>query len=324
MGGVKDGHKMVQERPMNRRALLVVVSYATIYVVWGSTYFFIRRSVSSIPWSWVLAIRWTIGGLLLLGFSAARGTLASARPSLREVAASAALGVLLILVGNGGITIMEKNVDSYIAALLASCVPVVVAALDGILLGKRMTMARVLGIVCGLGGVALILYDGHSVASTFSPALLIGCAGVFGWSLATSLGHRAPVHGDNTVNSGIQMLFAGMLSLVISLLFGPRPAQVLSGVTSSSLFGVLYLGFIGSLAFSAYTYLMGHEPAERVVSYALVNPLIALFIGLGFGGESPTPFLTAGLPLILAGVAFMFYGERAIAWLRSGRLRGRE
>ncbi|HTP60264.1 MAG TPA: EamA family transporter, partial [Spirochaetia bacterium] len=274
-------------------------------------------------WTWVLAIRWTIGGILLLGLSTVRGRLASARPSLREIGASAALGVLLILVGNGGITIMEKNIDSYIAALLASCVPVVVALFDAILLGKRLTLARVLGIVLGLGGVALLLYDGRSVATTFSPALLLGCAGVLGWSLATSLGHRAPVHGDNTVNSGIQMLFVGALTLVISLLFGPRPAQVLSGVAPASIFGVLYLGFIGSLAFSAYTYLMVNEPAERVVSYALVNPLIALLIGLGFGGESPTPLLAAGLPLVLAGVAFMFYGERSIAWLRSSLSRRR-
>jgi drug/metabolite transporter (DMT)-like permease len=308
---------------MNRRTLLVVASYATIYVVWGSTYFFIRRSVSSIPWSWVLAIRWTIGGILLLGFSAVRGTLASARPSLREVAASAALGVLLILAGNGGITIMEKNIDSYIAAMLASCVPVVVAVFDGILLRKRMTLARVLGLASGLGGVALLLYDGHSVATTVSPALLIGCAGVLAWSLATSLGHRAPVHGDNTVNSGIQMLFVGALTLGISLLFGPRPRQVFSAVTPASLFGVLYLGFVGSLAFSAYTYLMVNEPAERVVSYALVNPLIALVIGLGLGGEAPTPFLPFGLPLVLAGVAFMFYGERSLAWLRSNLSRRR-
>jgi drug/metabolite transporter (DMT)-like permease len=305
---------------MNRRALLVIVSYATIYVVWGSTYFFIRRAVSSIPWSWVLAIRWTVGGVLLLGFSAARGSLAGARPSARELAAAAGLGVLLLLVGNGGITIAEKSVDSYLAALLASAVPVVVAAFDGILLGKRMTLARLLGVVLGLGGVALLVYDGHSVASTFSPALLIGCLGILGWSLATSLGHRAPVHGDSMVNSGIQMLFVGVITLLGSLLLGPRPAEILSAVTPASLFGVLYLGVVGSFAFSAYTYLMANEPAERVVSYAFVNPLIALVIGLGFGGESPTPFLAAGLPLILAGLAFMFYGERAIAWLRSGGL----
>jgi len=85
---------------------------------------------------------------------------------------------------------------------------------------------------------------------------------------------------------------------------------------------VLYLGIFGSLAFSAYTYLVSVEPAERVVSYALVNPLIALVIGLGLAGESATPLLHLGVPLALVGLAFMLYGERFFTWLRS-RTTGR-
>ena len=258
----------------------------------------------------------TIGGALLLGIAAARGGLGRL-PSGRQVAASVALGVLLLLVGNGGITIAEKNIDSYIAALLASSTPIVVALFDALLLRKRLASGRILGILFGFGGVALLLYNGRSVGSSLSPALLAGVAGVIGWGLATSLGHRVPVHGDNTVNSGIQMLFVGVVCLLGSIVFGPPPAAVFSSVSGASVFGVLYLGVIGSLAFSAYTYLVAAEPAERIVTYALVNPLIALLIGLGFGGESPTPLLGIGFPLILVGVAFMFYGERAMGWLRS-------
>ncbi len=81
---------------------------------------------------------------------------------------------------------------------------------------------------------------------------------------------------------------------------------------------MLYLGVIGSLAFSAYTYLVAVEPAERVVSYALVNPLIALVLGLWLGSESPTPYLAVGVPLALwSASAFMLYGERLLAWLRT-------
>jgi drug/metabolite transporter (DMT)-like permease len=145
---------------------------------------------------------------------------------------------------------------------------------------------------------------------------------VLSWGLATSLGHRFPVSGDNTVNSGIQMLFVGIVSLVIGLAAGPSPAVLASSMSAASLIGVLYLGVFGSLAFSAYTYLVSVEPAERVVSYALVNPLIALVIGLGLAGESATPLLHLGVPLALVGLAFMLYGERFFAWLRS-RTAGR-
>ncbi len=83
---------------------------------------------------------------------------------------------------------------------------------------------------------------------------------------------------------------------------------------------VVYLGVLGSLGFSAYTYLIQAEPAERVVSYALVNPIIALFLGLVIGGETATPYLAAGVAVVLVGLAFMLYGERLVKWLR-GRAR---
>jgi drug/metabolite transporter (DMT)-like permease len=299
---------------MKRQPALIVACYATIYVVWGSTYFFIRQSVATISPAWVLAIRWTIGGALLLGFSFARGGL-KRLPSPRNVISAVILGTLLLLVGNGGITIAERNVDSYIAALLASSTPIVVAVFDGLLLRKRLTLARVLGVVIGFGGVAVLLYNGHSLRTSFNPSVLIALVGVLSWGLATSLGHRFPVSGDNTVNSGIQMLFVGIVSLAVSFVAGPSPAALVSSMSAASLFGVLYLGIIGSLAFSAYTYLVTVEPAERLVSYALVNPLIALLIGLGLAGEPATPMLHFGVPLALVGLAFMIYGERLFAWL---------
>jgi drug/metabolite transporter (DMT)-like permease len=298
--------------------LLVAACYLTLYLVWGSTYFFIRQAVSSIPPSWVMAIRWCIGGVLLLGVSAARGRLRR-MPSAREILSAVLLGTLLILVGNGGITIAERSIDSYIAALLASSTPILVALFDAVLLRKRITLARVLGVAIGFAGVAALLYNGRSLGSTLSPALLFGIVGVFSWGLATSLGHRFPVSGDAMVNSGIQMLFVGVVTLGGSLLVGPAPAAALSAATPESLFAVLYLGVVGSAAFAAFTFLVTVEPAERVVSYALVNPLIALLIGLGLAGEVATPLLPLGAPLVLVGLGFMLYGERLIAWLRAAR-----
>jgi len=300
---------------MRGRTSLVVISYLTIYLVWGSTYFFIRQSVATISPLWVMAIRWTIGGFLLLAMAVARGAFRKV-PTLREVLSSIALGLLLILGGNGLITLAERTVDSYIASLLASSTPILVALFDAALLRKKLTLWRILGVVIGFVGVAVLLYNGHSILSSFTPAVLIGLGGVLSWALATSLGHRFPVSGDNTLNSGIQMLFVGVLSLVAGLILGPSPAQVLSSVSGASLFGVLYLGVVGSLAFAAYTYLVAVEPAERVVSYALVNPLIALVIGLGLGGETSTPYLAYGVVLAIIGLGFMLYGERLFQWAR--------
>lgn len=298
----------------------MVVSYLVVYLVWGSTYFFIKRSVATIPTFAVLAIRWTVGGVLLLLVALVTGRLRRL-PTLRELAASAALGLLWLLVSNGMITSAEQRMDSYLAALLASSSPIIVALFDRALLGMRLTLVRVLGVVIGFAGVALLLYDGRSLASSLSPSVLLCLGGVLLWGLGTSLGHRFPVHGDNTVNSGIQMLVTGVISTAVVLAAGHRPAAIVAAMSGESLFGVAYLAVVGSIAFSAYTYLVKHEPAERVVSYALVNPLIALVLGLAVGNESPKPLIAVGVPLIILGLGFMLYGERAAGWLR--RLRGR-
>ena len=86
-------------------------------------------------------------------------------------------------------------------------------------------------------------------------------------------------------------------------------------VTPASVFGLAFLAVIGSLAFAAYTYLIAHEPAERVVSYALVNPALALFLGLALGSETATPLLFVGFPLILVALVIMLYGERLLKLL---------
>ena len=304
---------------MKRRRGLVIASYATIYVVWGSTYFFIRQSVLTIPPMWVMAIRWLIGGGLLLGVAAGRGGLRKL-PSARNILSSIALGILLLLLGNGGITIAEQNVDSYIAALLASSTPLIVAVFDSLLLRKTLTVGRVLGVVLGFAGVATLLYNGRSLRTTLNASVLIGAGGALCWGLGTSLGHRFPVSGDNTVNSGIQMLFVGIVSLLVCIVIGPAPGPVLASASLVSAAGVLYLGVVGSAAFSAYTYLVAVEPAERLVSYALVNPIIALVLGLWLAAETPTPLLAVGVPLALVGLAFMLYGERFFAWLRAKAL----
>jgi drug/metabolite transporter (DMT)-like permease len=112
------------------------------------------------------------------------------------------------------------------------------------------------------------------------------------------------------------MLFVGIVSLLVCAVIGPAPGAVLASASPVSIMGVLYLGIVGSAAFSAYTYLVAVEPAERLVSYALVNPIIALVLGLWLAAETPTPFLAIGVPIALVGLAFMLYGERLFSWLR--------
>ncbi len=300
---------------MKKRTALVILCYITLYIVWSSTYFFIKQAVATIPPFFVVAARWLVGGILLLGFSAARGKL-KPFPAPKEILSAILLGTLLLLLGNGLLSYAEVEIDSYIAALLASSTPILVTIFDRLVIGKRLTPVRIAAVMAGFAGVALLLYDGRSLASSLNSSVLIGLAGVISWGLATSLGHRMPVSRDNTVNSGIQMLFVGIASLVFSFLVEPPPRVFLPNVSAGSAFGLAYLAIVGSLAFVAYTYLIANEPAERVVSYALVNPALALFLGLALGNETATPLLFAGFPLILLGLVLMLYGERLLGMIR--------
>ena len=297
-------------------AALIVICYITVYIVWGSTYFFIRQAVLTIPPFYVVGLRWTVGGGLLLAFAAATGRLRKL-PTLPQIGSSLVLGFLLLLVGNGLISVAERTIDSYIAALLSASTPILVAVFDRFLLRKRLALIRVLGIAGGFAGVGLLLYNGQPMGSSLNTAILIDLAGVLSWSLATSLGHRFTVPGDSLVNSGVQMLFVGVVALAGSLAFGVAPVEVIAGASLMSALSVLYLAVVGAVAYAAFTYLVTREPAARVVSYAVVNPLIALLLGLGLGAESSTRFLWAGVPLVLLALLLMLYGEKVAAWLKA-------
>jgi drug/metabolite transporter (DMT)-like permease len=305
---------------MKRETALVLGCYLTVYVVWGSTYFFIKQAVETFPPFSLMAVRWTIGGLVLLAVSAARGRLFPL-PTPREVLSALLLGSFLLLGGNGFITVAERRIDSYIAALLVSSTPILVALFDRVVVGRRLSVTRLAAIAAGFCGVALLLYNGRSLSSSLSPAVLLGLAGVLSWSIATSLGHRFPVAPDNMVNSGMQMLFTGIVSIGVSLLFEGSPAAFVPHLSAWSVFGAAYLTVFGTLAFAAFTYLITHEPAERVVSYALVNPLIALLLGLAVGSEAPTPFLAEGTLLIILGLGLMLYGERIVSLVKGVHVR---
>lgn len=295
-----------------RLSVRVLVSYLTIYLVWGSTYFFIKLAVESIPAFHVLALRFGAGGCFLLLLALAAGRLKKL-PTLKETGSSLFLGLFLLLGGNGLVTAAEKNVDSYLASLVVSSIPLIVAFFDRLLLKKRISLAGIAGIFLGLAGVALLLAPGPSVRFTLHPSVLLLLAGCLSWSFATSLGHRIRTHADALVNSGIQMILIGLICTVI-LLFSP--GTLFASFSLRSLLSVLYLAVIGSLAYVAYSYLIMHEPAIRVVSYAFVNPVIAVLIGLFIGREKPVPYLLPGVALIFTGLVMMLYSGPLIAYFR--------
>jgi drug/metabolite transporter (DMT)-like permease len=284
----------------------VLLAYFTVYLVWGSTYFAIKEAVVTLHPALVMGCRFTLGGLLLLSLGAALGRFRR-RPTFPEVRTALLLSIMLIVGGTGMVTWAEQKVASYMAALLIASTPLYVAVFNRVLLKIPVTKAGMYGIIAGLGGVALILFNGQSFISSFTPHTIIILLAVGSWSLGTSLGKSMPAYPEVLISSGMQSLFGGLFSLVGYFLFNHQHLPDFSSVSTHSWLGLAYLTVPGTFAFFAYGYLITREPSARVVSYALVNPAIAVLLGLSMG-EKAAPYLWFGLPLILLGVFLMLYG----------------
>lgn len=292
----------------NKNTALIVLNYLLVYIIWGSTYFFIKIAVTTIPPFHVIGLRFFCGGLFFFLIALISGRFKKL-PSTKEILTSMLLGGLLLLGGTGLVTTAEKKVDSYLAALIISTTPVAVAFFDRILLKKRLSIISTTGIVIGIAGVGLLLYNGHSFTKSFSFEVILIIIALTSWSFATSLGHVMKTPSDSIVNSCIQMLSVGTFCMLILLFTKPPLQEIFPAFSLKSLYAVAMLSFIGSLGFLAYTFLIHNEPAIRVVSYAFVNPMIAVVLGLVIGKEQPVPFLVPGIILILTGLFQMLYGD---------------
>lgn len=294
---------------MKKNTALVLASYLTLYIVWGSTYLAIRVAVATMPAFYLVGFRYSIAGLGFLILSAVTGRL-KRLPSRKEIFAASFLGFFLLILGNGLVSLGEKTVDSYIAAIIISSTPFCVAFFNRLFFGERLHVTRLAGIVVGMSGVGLVLWRGGDTGIQLSGGIALIIAGFLAWSFATSYARKMPVHPDSFVNTGIEMSLAGVFAFLGSvLLYGP-PTFALSGVSVESWLAMAYLTVVGGAAFLAYNYLLANEPSIRIVSYAIVNPLIAVFLGMLILGEKPVPLLWIGVPVILFGLILMLYGDK--------------
>lgn len=290
---------------------LTVLSYLTVYVVWGTTYYFIKTAVAGIEPYLMVGLRFLTGGFILLAALVLNGSLRKI-PSGREILSAIVLGTLLLALGNGLVTLAETRVDSYIAALIVSLTPVTIAIFNRILFGKKIGIAGTAGILLGFAGTALILFHGGSTLSAVTPHTVLVALGMVSFCLGTVISHRLKTHGNIMVHSGMQMLFVGIVCTGAALAIRPASLNAALHAGAFSWFSLGYLVVLGTAAFLAYNHLLANEPSGRISSYALVNPMIAVLVGILVGGEKPAPFLPVGLPMVLAGLFLMFYGRKLL------------
>ncbi|WP_264776787.1 drug/metabolite exporter YedA [Deinococcus aetherius] len=285
--------------PAARLTPAVLLCLALVYVVWGSTYFGIKVAIGSLPPLGMLATRFLVAGVLLYAFLRGRGVPA---PSRREWAASAAVGLLLLGGGTGLVTLAERDASSSVAALVLAVSPLF-AALFARLWGERTSGREWLGIGVGLVGIAL-LNVGELHATPLAALLLI--LAPLCWTFGSQWSRHLPLPAG-LMGSAAEMVTGGVLLALLSVLFGERWGTP----TAASLGALAYLIVFGSLvAYSAYMYLVAHTRPALATSYAYVNPVVAVLLGVGLGGETLTGLGWAALGVILTGVALVAWPRR--------------
>lgn len=285
---------------------MVILAFAVVYLVWGSTYFFIQVAVQKMPPMMLGAFRFLAAGAILLAWCLIKGDRAGGWKQIRPAVIS---GLMLLLGGTGAVIWAEKWLPSSLVAILISTAPFWFVLLDIPKWRENLTSRTVIaGLIFGFIGV--ILMFGENVAGVFradyNPLEIVGLfillLGTMSWA-GGSLYSKYHGSGSTTMNSSIQMLAAGIAFLTGSLALQEWSGFDWQGVGAPAWFSVAYLVVFGSLiAYSAYVWLLEVRPASQVSTYAYVNPVIAVLLGVFFAGEHLTTLQLSGLVVILGSV----------------------
>jgi drug/metabolite transporter (DMT)-like permease len=286
---------------------MVVLAFATVYVVWGSTYFFIQKALNGFPPFILGAIRFIIAGLLMLAWSLFRGEKIW---DIRQIKFAALTGILLLFIGNGIVIWVEQFMPSAMVAIMVSSSPIWFIVLDKPKWKENFrSKATIAGLIFGFVGV-LVLFSEKIIAvmSTFGkPAELWGMllitVGAMSWAGGSLYSKYKSVDAPATVTSTWQMLAAGVAFLPLSLLRGEASQIQWGNIPADAWLALWYLIFFGSIAgFSAYVWLLQVRPATQVSTYAYVNPVVAVLLGVFFAHEHITVLQVLGLAIILTSV----------------------
>jgi drug/metabolite transporter (DMT)-like permease len=272
----------------------ILVALACVYLIWSSTYYAIRVVVQEAPPFGTAAARYLLAGVLLMGLARLSG-LPWPRP--RQWRDTALLGTLLFGVGNGFVSFASQELGSGIVAIVCATMPLAGAALSP-LFGTLPSPRELVGLGLGFVAVAL-LASGGDLRAASPVALLLLFLAPLGWALGSLLVRRLDV-GPPMMASAAQMLGGGLVLLAVAASRGEAVPRALTG-EATAMFAHLVVS--GSLVgFLAYQYLLVHARPALAMSYAYVNPVLAVLLGTIFGGEPVSIRAVGALALISAAV----------------------
>jgi drug/metabolite transporter (DMT)-like permease len=289
-------------RDLDRSGLLNLL---VVYTVWSSTYLAIRLTVregAGFPPFTVGFMRTVLGALILLAWAYLRKQ--NIRPSKSEILKLARAGILLLVGGNGLVVFAEQRIDSGLAALMVAGIPIWSTIIEAILDRKYPSRQLTISVLIGFVGITILslpkLISGVQADAIAMIALVVA---PISWAIGSVLQARNPVNLSNRVNSAYQMIFGAIGFAVVALLLGePTPSP-----TPQAWGAFAYLVIFGSVfAFTSYVTALQKLPTKIVMTYAYVNPVLALLLGWAILSEEITMLTIGGSVLVLLGVMGIF------------------
>src|SRR5881398_791570 len=291
----------------------IIVAFAALYLIWGSTYLGIRFAIETIPPFLMAGTRFLIAGVIMYAIAWSQGI---GKSTWRNWRTSLIIGACLLLGGNGGVTMSEKYIDSGLAAVIVTIVPIYIVVLGWATgMAPRPTPVMWMGLAGGFVGVGTLFGPGLHVHSTAgrNPAIGISILLVtsFIWS-AGSLYSRVAKHAASPfLTAAQQMICGGMLLLLVGVVTGELPRFHPGSISMLSLGSFVYLVLIGAVVgYTAYIWLLRHCDPAKVATYAYVNPIVAVLLGTAFAGETLTVRTLIAAALIIGSVALIITAQQ--------------
>lgn len=287
----------------------MLAAFLAVYLIWGSTYLGIAWAIESMPPLLMAGARWLLAGGALFAW---RYAATRERPTMAHLRTGVLVGVLLIVGGNGLVSLAEQWVPSGLTALIIAVVPVWVAVLEWLGPAKVRPTPRVaVGIALGVVGVALLVgpaailaLGGSGAAALLGTGLIL--VATFSWANGSLYSRKAPRPKDLLMGASLQMLAGGFVLTVAGFALGEGARVDLAEVTLRSWLSWAFLVVFGSVvAYSAYVWLLQVVRAELVATYAFVNPVVAVILGVALAGEVFDARTAAVAALIVCAVALI-------------------
>jgi drug/metabolite transporter (DMT)-like permease len=297
------------------RRFAIVLAFAALYLIWGSTYLGIRFAIESIPPLLMAGTRFLLAGLLMFAIAHWQG---APKSSFAEWRTAFIIGACLLFFGNGSVTVAEQWVPSGLASLLVATVPIYIALLAWLSSSApRPRPLVMLGLAGGFLGVGILVRPtlGASPAAT-SPHLGLGMLillfGSVVWSIGSLYSLRVRNSASPFLSSAQTMLCGGGLMLIAGLARGEGHAFDFRRVSLLSLGAFVYLVLIGAIVgYTAYIWLLRHCDPSKVATYAYVNPVVAVLLGSFFAGETLTLRTSLAAAIIIGSVAVVITAQQA-------------